>query len=167
MSASSTPSLDPVAVAGAIFAGWLGPALAHVIGAYFVIIISAAAGSGWALMRRPRKGTTNALLFVLLMMTTSTLTTVGVAQVTNRFLNLTQATENFLLPTVALLISGIGQDWVRVVPWLADTIVQLIITLKGGGNGSHLNSNQRPNRDYRARSPRAADDERTGAIRDD
>lgn len=167
MSASSTPSLDPVAVAGAIFAGWLGPALAHVIGAYFVIIISAAAGSGWALMRRPQKGTANALLFILLMMTTSTLTTVGVAQVTNHFLHLTQATENFLLPTVALLISGVGQDWVRVVPWLADTIVQLIITLKGGGNGSHLNSNQRPNRDYRARSPRAADDERTGAIRDD
>ena len=167
MSTSSTPSLDPVAVAVAIFAGWLGPALAHVIGAYFVIIVSAAAGSGWALMRRPRKGTTNALLFILLMMTTSTLTTVGVAQVTNNFLHLTRATENFLLPTIALLISGIGQDWVRVVPWFADTIVQLIITLKGGGNGSYGNSSQRPNRDYRPRSPRAADDERTGAIRDD
>lgn len=163
MSASSTPSLDPVAVAGAIFAGWLGPALAHVIGAYFVIIISAAAGSGWALMRRPRKGTLNALLFVALMMTTATLTTVGVAQITNHFLHLSVSAENFLLPTVALLISGVGHDWVRVLPWLADTIVHLIITLKGGGNGAY----SRPDRDYRSRSPRAADDERTGAIRDD
>ena len=45
-------------------------------------------GSGWALMRRPRKGTLNALMFVALMMTTSTLTTVGVAQLTNHFLHL-------------------------------------------------------------------------------
>lgn len=161
--AASTPSLDPVAVAAAVFAAWLGPALAHVIGAYFVIIVSAAAGSGWALMRRSRKGTLNALLFVALMMTTSTLTTVGVAQITNHFLNLSESTENFLLPTVALLISGVGHDWVRVLPWLADTIVQLIITLKGGSNGGY----NRPNRDYRPRGPSPADDERTGAVRDD
>lgn len=159
---NTPPSLDPVAVAAAVFAAWLGPTLAHVIGAYFVIIVSAAAGSGWALMRRPRKGTWNALLFVALMMTTSTLTTVGVATATNRFLHLSESTENFLLPTVALLISGVGHDWVRVLPWLADTIVQLIITLKGGGNGYN-----RPNRDYRPRSPSPADDERTGAVRDD
>lgn len=159
-----TPSLDPVAVAAAVFAAWLGPALAHVIGAYFVIIVSAAAGSGWALMRRPRKGTLNALMFVALMMTTSTLTTVGVAQLTNHFLHLSESTENFLLPTVALLISGVGHDWVRVVPWLADTIVQLIMTLKGGSNHGGYN---RPNRDYRPRGPSPADDERTGAVRDD
>ena len=157
------PSLDPVAVAAAVFAAWLGPALAHVIGAYFVIIVSAAAGSGWALMRRPRKGTLNALMFVALMMTTSTLTTVGVAQITNHFLHLSASAENFLLPTVALLISGVGHDWVRVLPWLADTIVQLIITLKGGGNGAY----NRPDRNHRPRSPRPADDERTGAIGDD
>ena len=160
---NTPPSLDPVAVAAAVFAAWLGPTLAHVIGAYFVIIVSAAAGSGWALMRRPRKGTMNALLFVALMMTTSTLTTVGVATATNRFLHLSESTENFLLPTVALLISGVGHDWVRVLPWLADTIVQLIITLKGGSNGGY----NRPNRDYRPRSPSPADDERTGAVRDD
>lgn len=160
---NTPPSLDPVAVAAAVFAAWLGPTLAHVIGAYFVIIVSAAAGSGWALMRRPRKGTVNALLFVALMMTTSTLTTVGVATATNRFLHLSESTENFLLPTVALLISGVGHDWVRGLPWLADTIVQLIITLKGGSNGGY----NRPNRDYRPRSPSPADDERTGAVRDD
>ena len=160
---STPPSLDPVAVAVAVFAAWLGPALAHVIGAYFVIIVSAAAGSGWALMRRPRKGTLNALGFVTLMMVTSTLTTVGVAQITNHFLNLSQSTENFLLPTVALLISGVGHDWVRVVPWLADTIVQLIITLKGGSNGQY----GRSYRDHSPRRQRPADDERTGAIRDD
>lgn len=135
MPASTTPSLDPVAVAAALFAAWLGPALAHVIGAYFVIIVSAAAGSGWALMRRPRRGTLNALGFVLLMMVTSTLTTVGVAQIANHYLNLSDTAENFLLPTVSLLISGVGHDWVRVLPWLADTIVQLIMTLKGGSNG--------------------------------
>ena len=160
---NTPPSLDPVAVAAAVFAAWLGPTLAHVIGAYFVIIVSAAAGSGWALMRRPRKGTVNALLFVALMMTTSTLTTVGVATATNRFLHLSESTENFLLPTVALLISGVGHDWVRVLPWLADTIVQLIMTLKGGSNGGY----NRPNRDYRPRRPSPADAERTGAVRDD
>ena len=163
MATPPTPSLDPVAVAAAVFAAWLGPALAHVIGAYFVIIMSAAAGSGWALMRRPRKGTLNALMFVALMMTTSTLTTVGVAQITNHFLRLSVSAENFLLPTVALLISGVGHDWVRVLPWLADTIVQLIVTLKGGGNGAY----SRPDRNHRPRSPRPADDERTGAIRDE
>ena len=163
MQSTPPPSLDPVAVSVAVFAAWLGPALAHVIGAYFVIIVSAAAGSGWALMRRPRKGTLNALGFVLLMMVTSTLTTVGVATATNRFLHLSESTENFLLPTVALLISGVGHDWVRVLPWLADTIVQLIITLKGGSNGAY----NRPNRDYRPRRQYPADDERTGAVRDD
>lgn len=163
MPATPTPSLDPVAVAAAVFAAWLGPALAHVIGAYFVIIVSAAAGSGWSLMRRPRKGTLNAIGFIILMMVTSTLTTVGVAQLTNNFLHLSTATENFLLPTVALLISGIGHDWVRVLPWLADTIVQLIMTLKGVNNGGY----NRSNRDYRPRSQRPADDERTGALRDD
>lgn len=160
---STSPSLDPVAVAAAIFAAWLGPTLAHVIGAYFVIIVSAAAGSGWALMRRPRKGMFNALMFVALMMATSTLTTVGVAQTTNRFLHLSQSTENFLLPTVALLISGVGHDWVRVLPWLADTIVQFVLTLKGGGNGAY----NRPNRNYSPRDHRPADDERTGAVGDD
>lgn len=160
---STPPSLDPVAVSVAVFAAWLGPTLAHVIGAYFVIIVSAAAGSGWALMRRPRKGTLNALMFVALMMTTSTLTTVGVAQITNHFLHLSVSAENFLLPTVALLISGVGHDWVRVLPWLADTIVHLIVTLKGGSNGGY----HRPNRDHRPRSPSPADDERTGAVRDD
>lgn len=154
MQSTPPPSLDPVAVAAAVFAAWLGPTLAHVIGAYFVIIVSAAAGSGWALMRRPRKGTLNALMFVALMMTTSTLTTVGVAQLTNHFLHLSESTENFLLPTVALLISGVGHDWVRVLPWLADTIVQLIMTLKGGSNVGY----NRPNRDYRPRSPSPADD---------
>lgn len=160
---NTPPSLDPVAVSVAVLAAWLGPTLAHVIGAYFVIIVSAAAGSGWALMRRPRKGTLNALMFVALMMTTSTLTTVGVAQTTNHFLRLSESAENFLLPTVALLISGVGHDWVRVLPWLADTIVQLIITLKGGSNGVH----SRPNRDYPSRKPNPADNERTGAIGDD
>ena len=157
---STPPSLDPVTVAAAVFAAWLGPTLAHVIGAYFVIIVSAAAGSGWALMRRPRKGTLNALGFVTLTMATSTLTTAGVAQIANHFLDLKESTENFLLPTVALLISGVGHDWVRVLPWLADTIVQLIMTLKGGSNGGY----NRPNRDYRPRSQYPADDERTGAI---
>ena len=165
MQPSFQNSLDPVAVSAALFAAWLGPALAHVIGAYFVIIISAGAGSGWALMRRPRKGTLNAVMFILLMMTTSTLTTVGVAQLANRFLHLTESTENFLLPTVALLISGVGQDWVRVIPWMADTFVQLIMTLKGAGNGG--NGYNRPTRDYRPGRNRAADDERTGALGDD
>lgn len=163
MQGTPPPSLDPVAVSAAVFAAWLGPALAHVIGAYFVIIVSAAAGSGWALMRRPRKGTLNALLFITLMMVTSTLTTVGVARITNHFLHLSQSAENFLLPTVALLISGVGHDWVRVLPWMADTIVQLIVTLKGGSNGGY----HRPTRDYRPRNPSSADDERAGAVRDD
>lgn len=162
MQGSSPTSLDPVAVAVAIFAAWLGPTLAQVLGAYFVIIVSAAAGSGWALMRREKKGTINAIGFVTLMMVTSTLTTVGVAQIANHFLNLNQSAENFLLPTAALLISGVGHDWVRVVPWLADTIVQLITTLKGGGNGY-----QRPSRDYHQRAVRPADDEPSGAVRDD
>ena len=160
---NTPPSLDPVAVAAAVFTAWLGPTLAHVIGAYFVIILSAAAGSGWALMRRPRKGTLNALGFVTLMMVTSTLTTAGVAQIANHFLDLKESTENFLLPTVALLISGVGHDWVRVLPWLADTIVHLIITLKGDSRGGY----NRPHRDYRPRRQYPADDERTGAIGDD
>lgn len=159
---SPQQSLDPVTVAAAIFAAWLGPTLAHVIGAYFVIIVSAAAGSGWALMRRDKGGTLSAIMFVTLMMTTSTLTTVGVAQITNHFLHLSESTENFLLPTVALLISGVGHDWVKVIPWLADTVVSLIVTLKGGGNGYN-----RSNRDHSAGSRRTADDESTGATRDD
>lgn len=165
MPTSSGPhSLDPVTVAAALFAAWLGPTLSQVIGAYFVIIISAAAGSGWALMRRENKGTLKAIGFVALMMVTSTLTTVGVAQIANHFLHLSESTENFLLPTIALIISGVGYDWVRVIPWLADTVVHLIVTLKGGGNA------YRSNRDYyqRPNSPRtSADDERTGAIRDE
>ena len=115
-------------------------------------------------MRREDNGTMKAVGFVALMMVTSTLTTVGVAQIANHFLNLSASAENFLLPTIALIISGLGNDWVRVLPWLADTVVSLIMTLKGGGNA------YRPNRDYNqrlgsARTP--ADDQRTGATRDE
>ena len=163
---SGQHSLDPVTVAAALFAAWLGPTLAQVIGAYFVIIVSAAAGSGWALMRKENNGTLKAIGFVTLMMVTSTLTTVGVAQIANHFLKLSESTENFLLPTIALVISGIGQDWVRVLPWFADTIVQLIMTMKGNGNGYNRSS-----RDYSSYNKRpgvrAADDERTGAIGDE
>ena len=55
------------------------------------------------------------------------------------------------------------QAQLPVLPWLADTIVQLIITLKGGSNGAY----NRSNRDYSPRRQRPADDERTGAIGDD
>lgn len=129
-----TPPLDPVTVSIALFAAWLGlgPALAQVIGTYFVIILSAGAGAGWALMRREQKGTLAAVAFVTLLIVTSTLTTVAIALIINSFLKFGETAQNFLLPPVALLISGVGQDWAKVVPWLADKIFHFIITLKGG-----------------------------------
>ena len=141
----------------------MGPALAHVIGAYFVIILSASAGAGWALMRRERKGTLSAIGFVALMITTATMTTVGVAEVTNHFLQLQESTQNFLLPVVALLIAGVGQDWVKVVPWLANTIVAIIMAVKGGGG----NTSPWQGRPRGRPSFKVSEDEDTGALRDE
>ena len=87
-----------------------------------------------------------------------------------------KAGGRFVLPLAAWLTHRASLDpacagvWLgpddepeALLPWLADTIVQLIVTLKGGGNGAY----NRPDRDHRPRSPRPADDERTGAIRDE
>ena len=152
------PSLDPVAVAVALFAAWLGPTLAHVIGAYFVIILSASAGAGWALMRREKRGTASAVWFILLVVTTSTLTTVGVAYLTVALFKLGDTAQNFLLPTVSLFISAVGTEWPHLIRWLGETAVNLITVFKGGNNyGSYP----------RFGGARPADEENTGAIRDD
>lgn len=123
------PSLDPIAVAGLIFATWAAPTVAHVLGAYFVIILAASAGSGWALMRREKKGTLNAMGFVSLMTLTSSLTTVGVSELVQHYVQVT--TPSVLLVPISLMIGGIGHDWPKVVPWLANTVVNIITR---GGN---------------------------------
>lgn len=160
MSSPTPPSLDPVAVSVALFAAWMGPTLSYIIGAYFVIILSAAAGAGWALQRRPKSGTWAAILFVCLTITTSTLTTVGVASLVHNWLHLPELAQNFLLPTTALFVSAVGTDWPQLIRWLGDTLVSLVGVLKGGG-GSGYRPYTSPSR------TRPADDQNTGAIGDE
>lgn len=132
MATTPPPPLDPVTVAASLFAAWLAPPAAEILGAYFVIIIASFAGAGWALMRKPKKGVVTAVGFVLLLAVTSTLMTVGASELVNHYLHL-ESHKTLLVP-VALLIAGIGHDWPRVVPWLANVIFNLISQARGGGN---------------------------------
>lgn len=121
-----TTQIDPVNAFVTLLAAFLSPALAAIMGAYSVIFISAAFGSGWALMRRGQGTLPGATLFIVLMTGTATLTTVGVAEMANHFLHLSNT--NLLLGPVALLIGGVGQDWPKVVPTLFNLAVDFVMS---------------------------------------
>lgn len=110
------PQIDPVSAAVAVFTVFVSPAVAHVMGVYSVIFLAAAFGSGWALMRREKKSLLNAVGFIILMTGTATYTTVGIAQLVNKWTALSNG--NVLLGPVALLIGGVGHDWPKVIPIL-------------------------------------------------
>lgn len=126
----SPPHIDPVSAAVALLTAFVSPAVAHVMGVYSVIFIGAAFGSGWALMRREKGSLLSAIFFVLLMTGTTTLTTVGIAELLNKYIELTDS--NVLLGPVALLIGAVGHDWPRVVPTLFNITVDFLMRLKTG-----------------------------------
>lgn len=130
MPGSPSPQIDPVSAAVAVFTVFVSPSVATIAGAYSVIFLSAVFGSGWALMRREKKSILNAVGFILLMTGTATLTTVGLAQIINKFADL--PSSNILLGPVALFIGGIGHDWPRVVPVLFNFTLEFLMKFKAG-----------------------------------
>lgn len=128
-----TTHIDPVSAAVAVFAAFLSPVAAQVMGAYAVIFISAAFGAGWALMRREKSSLWGAIGFILLLTGTATLVTAGVAQLINSWTKLENA--NLLLAPVALIIGAVGHDWVRVIPILFNFLLNLITLIKAPNSG--------------------------------
>jgi hypothetical protein len=124
------PHIDPVSAAVALLTAFVSPAIANVMGVYSVIFIGAAFGSGWALMRREKGSLFSAICFVLLMTGTATFTTVGLSQLLNKYIELSDS--NLLLGPVALLIGAVGHDWPRVVPVLFNFILDFAMKFRTG-----------------------------------
>lgn len=104
--------LDLASFIGALFAVFVAPPLAHVLGVYTAIVIGAVFGAGVALVRNRAMTRARAAGFVLLMAGVSIVTTVGVAELINHWMHLPSI--NPLLAPLALGIAAIGHSWPQV-----------------------------------------------------
>lgn len=104
--------LDLASFVAAVLAVFVAPPLAHFMGVYAAILIGAVFGAGLALARSDEMTRWRSVGFVLLMVGVSVVTTVGVAEVINRFLHLESISP--LLAPVSLMIAAVGKDWARV-----------------------------------------------------
>lgn len=105
-------SLDLASFIAAVFTLFVTPQLAHFLGVYSAIFVGAVLGAGFALIRAPEMSRWKAAGYITLMAGAALITTVGIAEVINRWLKLD--TINPLLAPLALIIAAVGHDWARV-----------------------------------------------------
>ena len=105
-----------VALAGLVF----GPQLAHVIGAYALIVLAWLGGALIGLWRRDPSDRLGVARFVIVSLVLTLGATVPVARWIDGQFNGVDA-ANLLFP-VAFLIPAIGTDWVRIGRWVADLV---------------------------------------------
>lgn len=104
--------LDLASFIAAVFGVFVAPKLAHLMGVYAAIFISAVAGAGIALIRAETMSRGRSMGFLTLMASVSIITTVGVAEIINHFLKLQSITP--LLAPLAMAIAALGKDWPRI-----------------------------------------------------
>lgn len=104
-----------IALAGLIFS----PELARIVGPYAVIVVAAATGSAWALGRVEKTTRTSALWFFLRMNITAILLTVSIAVLVRKLAPAWAGIDNdeWMLAPIALIVGGVGDDWVRIGRW--------------------------------------------------
>lgn len=153
------PSLDLASFIAAIFAVFIAPPLAHVMGVYTAIIVGAVFGAGLALVRAKQMKRGAAVRFVLLMVGVSVVTTVGTAEFINHWLKFASVTP--LLAPVALLIAAIGHDWPKFAAEAWRRMWRLAELMKGGNPTDEYTGYSR-----RTRGRFTRPDDREGADRE-
>lgn len=142
----SNQPLDLASFIAAIFAVFVAPPLAHIMGVYTAIVIGAVFGAGLALVRSEPTTRRGAIGFGLLMTGVSVITTVGTAELINSFLGLESISP--LLAPIALLIAAIGRDWPRVMNGAWRSALRVFERRAGvpddGGYGGGYRSRYRP-----------------------
>ncbi len=122
---TTTPTaIDPGTAMALIMAGAVGADAAGILAPYAVILIAAVTGSGWALSRRKPTARISAIWFVSLMVMSTTLVTAGLAQLAARMYPSLET--QWTLAPIALVVSGIGDDWPAVGQWLINLLGSVI-----------------------------------------
>lgn len=115
MPAPTTPPVDAVSAAITLASAIVGPALGVVLGTYAVIVAAAVCGSLLSLRRREPGTRLQALWHVGVWAAISALLTVPLAELVGGYAGLRPL---WLFAPVAVLISGVGDDWPGVAEWV-------------------------------------------------
>ena len=117
---AAPPQTDIVSVAIALTGAAIGNQLAPYVGPYIVIAIAGAIGAScFAFPRRDPTDWKSTLLFVVSMTLFACLFTVGASEALQFYTNLE---PRWTLGIIALIIGGIGQDWITVGKWIVSFI---------------------------------------------
>lgn len=128
------PDIGIVALAGSLASFAFGPEMAVYIGPYIVIMLASTIGASFSLARRPTSARGSAVWFFLRTNGLAILLTVGIATAISG--STPVLSERVLIAPVAFIMGFVGDDWPAVMKWAYrkfDTLVDLLIKLKGGG----------------------------------
>lgn len=116
----AAPQTDIISVAIALVGAAIGNSLAPYVGPYVVIAIAGAIGAScFALPRMEPTDNRKTFGFVLAMTFFACLLTVGAAEAIQSYAHLE---SRWTLAPIALIIGGIGHDWITVGKWVVSFI---------------------------------------------
>lgn len=117
---TTPPQTDIVSVAIALVGALIGSKMAPYIGPYVVIAIAGAIGAScFALPRMEPTDNRKTFMFVLAMTFFACMLTVGIAEALQSYASLE---TKWTLAPIALMIGGIGQDWIKVGKWFVEFV---------------------------------------------
>lgn len=125
-----------VSVAVAIASMMFSPHLAAIIGPYIVILLASTIGASFALSRRETQTRLNACWFFLRVNGLALLLTAGAASIASSYHE--SLSVHALLAPIAFVVGFVGDDWPGLLKWVGskiNTLVDVLIRLRGGGNG--------------------------------
>lgn len=123
--------VDLASFIAALFAVFVAPPLAHLMGIYTAIVIGSVFGAGLAVVRAKKMTRPQSARFALLMAGVAVITTVGVAELANHWVKLESI--NSMVAPLALLIAAVGQDWPRVASRAWAVLLRVFERRAGGG----------------------------------
>lgn len=123
-------SLDPVAVAVALFTLLVGPKLAPYVGTYVVIGAAGLTGAALALSRREPGGRCAALAYLVIMTLVSMLLTVPAALLVEKVSS--EFSSVWTLVPIALAMGYFGDHLPDMARWFGARLARVIETRTGG-----------------------------------
>lgn len=115
--------IDPITAATAVSSVLFGPELAHFVGPYSVIVLSATVGAGWSLGRQEQMSRLAACWYFSRLNIMAIMLTVPLTAGVMWALRIDDA--NWMLSPVAILIGGVGNDWPKVGQWVVSRLGRL------------------------------------------
>ncbi len=129
MAAHDRP-LDLVSVATMLATAAIGGELAEAIGAYSVIIACGVTGAGYGLARWRTCTRLEGLAYVAGWTVIAAASAVPLAELAAW--SWPSIDRRWIIAPAAIVVSAVGHDWPRVIPWLLDRIT----ALRGGRQGT-------------------------------